>query len=89
MPLSFYPYVLLYTELHTEQTHGSNSQETSNAPSHLSSMEKRSALNTRGRWRNDIYVRKSEVVLFNDRQKHLWIPDSPCTMLVVNVREAV
>ena len=38
---------------------------------------------------HDIYVRKSEVVLFNDRQKHLWIPDSPCTMLVVNVREAV
>ena len=37
----------------------------------------------------DVYLNKNSVVLFNDRQKHLWIPDSPCTMLVVNVREAV
>jgi hypothetical protein len=34
----------------------------------------------------DLYVEAREVVLFNDRQTHLWIPDSACTMLVVNVR---
>lgn len=35
----------------------------------------------------DVHLDKGSVVLFNDKQKHLWIPDSPCTMLVVNVRE--
>ena len=36
---------------------------------------------------HDVYLDEGGVVLFNDRQKHLWIPDSPCTMLVVNVKE--
>ena len=36
---------------------------------------------------HDLYIDQKSVVLFNDRQKHLWIPDSACTMLVVNVRK--
>ena len=35
---------------------------------------------------HDIRLNDRDVVLFNDRQTHLWIPDSACTMLVVNVR---
>ena len=36
---------------------------------------------------HDIRLDEGRVVLFNDRQKHLWIPDSACTMLLVNVRK--